>query len=74
VDEKGKIKDIVIQDYGDGSLLVWSDASEEVIRKVTGVVQTYKMYKGSIMVWLDPRYDNEFVKKEIEAAIKIAYD
>jgi len=51
---------------------VYADAGmKEVIQKVEGVVSVTKMEETEYMVKIDIRFDREFVKREIEAAVLI---
>lgn len=80
----GKKKDILIEDkmvtdnrtgvesVSDRTFVVWADAGmEKVIREVSGVVAVYsgQPYETKYDVFIDPRYELEFIKREIEAAI-----
>lgn len=80
----GKLTDIVIEDsfFTDERtgmqkfcyLDVYADAdSLPLILAVEGVSAAHKScsLKNNFSVFLDPRYDREYVKAEIEAAIKI---
>ena len=54
-------------------LTVWADKGmEEIIKSVPGVVFCYGFHDVQYSVTLDPRYDPEYVKAEIEAAILCA--
>lgn len=52
---------------------LWTEPNlEELIRKVPGVCEVtskFSGYSSSYAIVIDPRYDVEFVKKEIEAEI-----
>ena len=51
---------------------VYADAGmKETILKVAGVISVTKMEETEYMVKLDIRFDRDFVKREIEAAILI---
>ena len=79
----GKLRDVIINDnkYIDPQtgmeiidstcLDVWADANKEsVIEKVKGIAWVFKEpTKTHYRVYCDPRYDREFLKREIEAAI-----
>lgn len=83
MDEKtGKMQDVLIEDNYtkdetglstlSRSVDVWADAGMiEVIKKVEGVTNVFKdLCETKYNVYLDPRYNHNFLKKEIEAAIK----
>lgn len=74
MDTHGKKTSVVIQEMsGPNHIFVYADEdTESIISKVAGVRQVSKQRKDTFAVWLDPRYDFEFVKAEIVAAIKIA--
>ena len=60
-------------EYTSNWINVYADAGmKEIILKVEGVVSVTKMEDTEYMVKLDPRYDREYVKREIEAAILTA--
>lgn len=80
----GKKKDILIEDkkftdnrtgvesVSDRTFVVWADAGmKDVISAVDGVVAVYsgQPYETKYDVFVDPRYDFEFIKREVEAAI-----
>lgn len=80
--KSGKIKDVLIQDeiYIDPRtgvecvnklcFSVWADDDTlETIKAVEGVVNVYRTSKSHFSVYYDQRYDREYVKKEVEAAI-----
>lgn len=51
-------------------ITVYADAGlKEVILKVEGVVSITNMEATEYMVKLDPRFDRNYVKSEIEAAV-----
>ena len=51
---------------------VYADAGmKETILKVDGVISVTEMEETEYMVKLDIRFDREFVKREIEAAVLI---
>ena len=81
----GRLKDVVIEEhyYPDpltelprfGNATVYADPGMcEIIQKVKGVVDAFCDSPQDVMysVFLDPRYDREWVKAEIEAAIRCA--
>jgi len=80
----GKNVDVIIEDrkntdqrtgveYTSNWINVYADADmKDTILKVEGVVSVTKMEETEYMVKLDPRYDREYVKREIEAAILTA--
>jgi len=66
----GRIADVLVENKDNG-LNVWADdGNKEIITSVEGVFQVTQIYSW-YDVTLDPRYDAEYVKKEIEAQIKI---
>ena len=82
-----KVRDIVIEEYRylrDGmdlqflNLIVYADKGMlSVLRATKGVLVAYDNYTTSgetshYLVYLDPRYDLDWVKAEIEAQIKCA--
>jgi len=82
MDSSGRLTDVLIEDqflhdstglrqfFG---LHVWADfGMKEIIKAIPGVATCYSILYGTrYEVQLDPRYDREFLKREIEAAIKI---
>ena len=80
---EGKLTDVLIEEQylkDDTGLAtfyqfyVWADAGmKNVILAVPGVLTAYDFpFPPRYEVCIDPRYDREFVKAEIEAAIKCA--
>ncbi|HMN14652.1 MAG TPA: hypothetical protein PKD55_20220 [Bellilinea sp.] len=79
--DDGKLTDVLIEEnWGPNwkgehvlfGLIVWADPGmEAVIAKVPGVVSVEGV-KTNYAVHLDPRYDREWVKREIVAQIKCA--
>lgn len=85
MNKHGKVKQVLFEDaivinnitgereYSTNNVLVWTDAGmDEIIRKVKGVCTVSLVYsniENQYSVVIDPRYDIEFVKKEIEATI-----
>jgi hypothetical protein len=80
----GKMKDVLLDEifFSDpqtgiqtfSRLIIWADENNlAIIEKVPGVSSAYKdiSQRCKYDVFLDPRYDREFVKAEIEAAILI---
>lgn len=80
--EKGRKQDVLFEDiYREDNktglsvkykhITLWADVGlEHVIAKVEGVVRVYNHQKDTeYVILIDPRYDAEIVKKEIEAAI-----
>ena len=79
----GKLKDVIIEDeyYTDPRtgvemmnqlcFTVWADESMlETIKAVAGVTNVYnQITKTKFHVYYDKRYDRQFIKCEIEAAI-----
>ena len=66
----GRIADVLVENKDNG-LNVWADdGNKEIIKSVEGVFQVTQIY-SRYDVTLDHRYDAEYVKKEIEAQIKI---
>ena len=82
----GKKKDIIIEDVvntdprtgietiSQTSINVWADERmKEVIQKVEGVTNVYNIPTPTLFhVYIDARYDKEYVKRDIEAAILCA--
>ena len=80
----GKNVDVIIEyrkntdqrtgvEYTSNWINVYADTGmKDIILKVEGVVSVTKMEDTEYMVKLDPRYDREYVKREIEAAILTA--
>ena len=81
MDEHGKRVDVIIEDnygrdYDTGlrkfvGLLVWADDGMLDITKAIPGIHAAFADTTRYMVFLDPRYDKEFIEKEIEAQIKI---
>ena len=80
IDEHGRENDIIIEDvylFNDlgietltGMIVVWADEGlKELIFKISGISRVENESPFHYYVFLDPRYDREFVKKEIEAKI-----
>ena len=81
--DNGRLTDVLIEDQfttdpATGikewyALEVWADAgNSDVIQSVPGVANVFSnLTPTQYKVYLDPRYDREWVKAEIEAAIKI---
>lgn len=79
----GKLKNVLIEDkyHTDertgvrelsSSVTVWADAGKVgVIKSVAGVVSVYIYDDVRYVVHLDPRYDREYVKRDIELAINL---
>lgn len=78
----GRVQDVLIEDvyYTDErtgvrsisnkSITVWADKGViEIIKRVEGVSGAYVFSPTRYSVYIDPRYDIAFVKREIEAAI-----
>ena len=80
----GKKKDVLIEDkmytdnrtgvesVSDRTFVVWAGAGmKDVISAVSGVVAVYsgQPYETKYDVFVDPRYEFEFIKREVEAAI-----
>ena len=58
----------LLSDY----VTVHADAGKkELIQSVDGVVDVMRMHETEYMVKIDPRYDREYVKRDIEAAILV---
>jgi len=86
MDKHGKLTDILVLDcyredqktglkiLQEKELTVWADEQhKEIIKKTHGVTNVYNHTTPcEFDVFLDPRYDREFVKKEIEANILCA--
>lgn len=83
MDDNGRLTDVLIEDEyitdpatGIRSWFefhVWADAGmKEIILSVPGVLTAYDhLYPNRYEVFVDPRYDREWVRAEIEARIKI---
>ena len=72
--KNGRITDVIVEWQDDLRYVdVWADeGSKELIENVEGVTNCYNnLSEVNYHVYLDPRYDKEFVMKEIEAAIKV---
>ena len=81
MDKYGRNQDLIIEDFylvdeitGEKNLssmlVVWADEGvENIVFKIDGVTNVAKQTKTLYYVFLDPRYDRDFVKKEIEAKI-----
>jgi hypothetical protein len=83
MDEHGKLTNVLIKDivYTDpktgmeinasNEITVWADDGvKETIKNIPGVTNVYTHISPTQYdVYLDPRYDKQFVKAEIEAAI-----
>ena len=82
MDDKGKSTEVLIEDhfYSDFRtgveirariLTVWADAGcQNAIKGVAGVTNVYcNLGPTQYEVFLDPRYNFDFIKAEIEAAI-----
>ena len=78
----GRLKDVVIKEvwYRDPhtglsgvNINVFADADmKKTIQGVEGVVAACNLHNTKYFVCIDPRYDREWVKAEIEAAIRCA--
>jgi hypothetical protein len=83
MDDTGKKQDVLIENIWtedqktglknmqEGMLIVWADPKVlDVIKSVPGVSNAFcNISPVKYEVFLDPRYDREFVQKEIEAKI-----
>ena len=80
MDEHGRMTDVIVEEsfYTDPrtgvekflELTVWADRGyENIIKAVPGVAHAYTMNGVRYSVTVDPRYDRDFVGREIEAAI-----
>ena len=61
-----------VETVSDRSFAVWADEGMlEVIKSVEGVTAAYvgQPFSTKYEVFTDPRYDIEFIKREVEAAI-----
>jgi len=78
----GKLTDVLIDEfsYADNTglqkfcnLTIWADPDmTDVIKNIPGVTNVYTIHGPTeYTVYLDPRYDREYLKCEIEAQIKI---
>ena len=82
----GKKQDVIIEDVtntdprtgvesvSQTQVNVWADERmKEVIQKVEGVTNVYNIPTPTLFhVYIDARYDKEYVKRDIEAAILCA--
>ncbi len=70
----GKITDVLIEDSPTGfGFTVWADPDmEDIISSVPGVSWCANEQPTKYVVFLDPRYDVEWIEQEIIAQIKIA--
>ena len=79
MDKHGRLTDVIIEDvYREDTktseewveAIIYADTGyKQIISNVIGVIDVY-YYWGTYKVHFDKRYDHEFVKREIEAAIK----
>ena len=71
--QNGKMTDVIVEWQNNLEYVeVWADEnSTEFIKSVEGVENCFHQSKSKYHVYLDPRYDREYVMKEIEATIKI---
>jgi len=61
-----------VETLSEQRVTVYADAGmKETILKVDGVISVTEMEETEYMVKLDIRFDREFVKREIEAAVLI---
>lgn len=79
--ETGRMKDVLIEDIYDedkrtgvefltGRLYVYADKGlKNLLLSIAGVMDIVILRDVQYVVYLDPRYNREFVKSEIEAAI-----
>jgi hypothetical protein len=70
----GKLTDVFIKEITDIVLNVWADpGNEDTISSVPGVTSCGKVKNcdTAYYVYIDPRYDVEWIKKEIIARVKI---
>ncbi len=81
MDEFGRMEDVIIEDnMGEDprtgmakffGFIVWAEAGlESVIDAIRGITSV-RAYKTEYFVSLDPRYSREFIRREIEAQVKI---
>ena len=69
----GKLTDVIIEDDVIG-LKVWADPGMiDIISSVTGVTFCRVTNHVEYSVHLDPRYDVEWIKREIIARVKIGH-
>lgn len=84
MDKNGKMVDVIIEDitqidpqtgitYKAKEFKVWADKNmKQVIADIPGVSDVFCIFsEWEYVVYLDPRYDREFLRAEIEAQIKI---
>jgi hypothetical protein len=82
--KNGRITDVIVSDNyrtdpeveievaNEYILTVWADENmSKVIFGVEGVTGVYHpLHSSEYTVYVDPRYDREYIKREIEAVIK----
>jgi hypothetical protein len=72
---EGKITDVIVEHNEILNYIeVWADEGvEELIAEIEGITWVYHdpIVKTEYHVYIDPRYDVEWLMKEIEAKIKI---
>lgn len=80
----GKLTDVIIEDEYDTDqrtgvrslalrLIVWADPGmEESIKRIEGIHRVFNFPDSPTQyhIYLDPRYDREYLKREIEAVCK----
>lgn len=83
MNDKGKLKQVIFEpalrinsltgekEISENGCILWTDENlNELISKILGVISVENVYyKQQYSIVFDPRYDPEFVKKEIEAEI-----
>lgn len=79
----GRLTDVIIEDFvvkDDTGIPqfwhfnVWADVgSKELIESVEGVTFVFDYFAPRYEVNVDPRYDREYLRAEIEAIIKIGH-
>jgi len=83
IDKTGKMKDFIIEDkfivddntglkcLDENNIIVWADKGLiEILSKIKGITDVFNTGSDTkYSIYLDPRYDRNFIKKEIEAHI-----
>ena len=62
-----------VEIVSDSNFTVWADKKMgKVIENIEGVMEVFQYHNVEFYVYIDKRYDMEFIKREIESAIKCA--